>query len=342
MLKMEFLSQEQFEEMLSNQPSVEVVELWRLEIEEWEKNKITLGELQVDTNSVINCGKYTFPKCSDFIYYPWRNTLVIGLGKSVYRELVTVRNKYKINREEQETLYKKCVGIVGLSVGFQVVKAMVMSNLVGRIKIADFDIVEISNLNRLDAGIFGLGKEKVELVYRWIKEQNPYIDIDIYESGINNTIINEFFEEYQKIDVLIDECDSLNVKIKLRERARHYKVPVVMHTSDRGMLDIENYREDEREFKYSFLKYSELSEEQIFANAGSIIAEVCDLKSASERSVYSFKNIGLSLRSWPQLAEDVVSGGGNVATVVRLLLLNNRIASQRVLLNPENFLEEIS
>jgi hypothetical protein len=90
------------------------------------------------------------------------------------------------------------------------------------------------------------------------------------------------------------------------------------------------------------LKYSELSEEQIFANAGSIIAEVCDLKSASERSVYSFKNIGLSLRSWPQLAEDVVSGGGNVATVVRLLLLNNRIASQRVLLNPENFLEEIS
>jgi molybdopterin/thiamine biosynthesis adenylyltransferase len=217
-----------------------------------------------------------------------------------------------------------------------------MSNLVGRIKIADFDNIEISNLNRLDFGIFGVGFEKTELVYRWIKEQNPYIEIDVYPSGIDEKSINDFIEESQKIDVLIDECDSLKIKVKLRERARYFRVPVVMHTSDRGMLDVENYLEDESEFSYSLLKYTELSDEQIAANAGKIIAEVCDLKNASQRSIFSFQNIGSTLKSWPQLAEDVVSGGGNVATVVRLLLLGVRISSQRVLLNPENYLEEIS
>jgi hypothetical protein len=49
-------------------------------------------------------------------------------------------------------------------------------------------------------------------------------------------------------DVIVDECDGLEMKLALREHARAARRPVVMATSHRGMLDVERFdREPGRE-----------------------------------------------------------------------------------------------
>ena len=41
--------------------------------------------------------------------------------------------------------------------------------------------------------------------------------------------------------MVVDECDDLEMKVRLREHARAAGRPVVMATSHRGMLDVERF-----------------------------------------------------------------------------------------------------
>jgi len=43
------------------------------------------------------------------------------------------------------------------------------------------------------------------------------------------------------LDLLVEECDSLDVKFLVREAARDRCIPVLMETSDRGVLDVERF-----------------------------------------------------------------------------------------------------
>jgi len=40
---------------------------------------------------------------------------------------------------------------------------------------------------------------------------------------------------------VIEECDSLDMKFLVREAARDRQIPVIMETSDRGVLDVERF-----------------------------------------------------------------------------------------------------
>jgi molybdopterin/thiamine biosynthesis adenylyltransferase len=341
MQRIEFISSERFSDIIQTNPSLKVLDLWKNERLEWEKNAMTLGDFPLSQYNSVQIENYQFPDSATLIYYPWVNSVIISFGEVIFKSLVTVRNRNKITSSEQIELFTKTISVVGLSVGFQVVKAVVMSNLCGRIRIADFDDIEITNLNRLDSGLLQVGMTKTEAAYRWIMEQNPFLQVDVFENGITNENLSDFLNtENGRVDVLIDECDNLLAKIQMRSVAKSLQIPVIMHTSDRGMLDIENFKLEDSEFKFSFLKYADLSENDILKEAPLIIADICDLENASDRSKFSFSQIGKTLRSWPQLSEDVVSGGGNVASAVRLILLGRRIKSQRIFLNPEKYLEE--
>jgi hypothetical protein len=56
-----------------------------------------------------------------------------------------------------------------------------------------------------------------------------------------NSRVDAFLVEGGPADLLVEECDSLDIKLLLRERARAHRIPVVMETSDRGMLDVERH-----------------------------------------------------------------------------------------------------
>ncbi len=61
-----------------------------------------------------------------WVYYPWNNNLVHILDEQEFVKLRTNRNCNKITSAEQETLRKKKIGIIGLSVGQSIALTLAM------------------------------------------------------------------------------------------------------------------------------------------------------------------------------------------------------------------------
>ena len=137
-------------------------------------------------------------------FYPWSGRLVHVLPREESRFVRTDRNRNKITREEQQVLLGKRVAVIGLSVGNSAALTAAMEGVGGRFRLADFDRLGLSNLNRLRAGVHDLGVEKTVLCARQLFELDPYLDVEIWRA-----------------------C--------LREQARERGIPVLMDTNDRGL-----------------------------------------------------------------------------------------------------------
>ena len=82
------------------------------------------------------------------------------LSENDFIKIRTNRNQLKITPQEQQLLQQKTIGIIGLSVGQSVALTMVMERMCGKIKLADFDELDLSNLNRLRSGLHNIGVKK--------------------------------------------------------------------------------------------------------------------------------------------------------------------------------------
>ncbi len=268
----------------------------------------------------------------NWVFYPWKNTLVHILPEEEFVRVRTLRNNYKITPSEQAELGGKKVGIVGLSVGQSIALAMALERSCGEMRLADFDTLELSNLNRLKAGVTSLGVEKVVIAAREIAEIDPYLKVTLFREGINEGNIGEFLNGNGKLDILVDECDSLDVKVLLREQAKLARIPVMMDTSDRGMLDIERFdSEPERPIFHGLLEGITKAELANLSNKErvAIVLKITGLETLSLRMKASLLEIGSSITSWPQLASGVFLGGASVAHVGRRLLLGDQVPSGR-------------
>ena len=126
----------------------------------------------------------------NWVYYPWKYALVHLLPEEEFIRVRTLRNNYKITPQEQKELAKKKVGIVGLSVGQSIALAMALERSCGEMRLADFDHLELSNLNRLKAGVTSLGVEKIVIAAREIAEIDPYLKLTLFRDGITEENID--------------------------------------------------------------------------------------------------------------------------------------------------------
>jgi molybdopterin/thiamine biosynthesis adenylyltransferase len=269
-----------------------------------------------------------------WILYPWRKSIVRVLDEEDFVFLRTIRNRDKITEHEQERLLNKTIGIVGLSVGYSVLMSIALERVAGTIRIADFDTLDLSNLNRIFHSIFDLESNKAIIAKRKILELDPYLKIEIYSDGITSDNINHFFNNDQgKLDLVVDECDNGLIKLMIREQARINEIPVVMETSDRSVLDIERYDLDA---KYPFLHGMLDDVDKNISTSRDILMRCIDFSKISERGRLSMSKVGSELRSWPQLGSDVVIGGGSACAAVRKILLGQSLNSQRIYFDIES------
>ncbi|HEU0052633.1 MAG TPA: ThiF family adenylyltransferase, partial [Longimicrobium sp.] len=109
-----------------------------------------------------------------WVFFPWSGRLVHLLPPAELAELRLDRNRHKVTADEQARLAGFHVGIVGLSSGNAVALALALEGAAGHLKLADFDALSLSDLNRVRAGVHDLGTPKVALAARQIYEVNPY------------------------------------------------------------------------------------------------------------------------------------------------------------------------
>lgn len=260
-----------------------------------------------------------------WIYYPWSERLLHVVAEDEFIELRTSRNQYKITPAEQQDLSARAIGIIGLSVGHSVALSIASERTCGKLKLADFDTIELSNLNRIRTGLHNIGINKCIVTAREIAEIDPFLTIECFPEGINKENLDGFLLDGGKLDILVDECDDIALKISCRIRAAQLAIPVVMETSDRGMLDVERFdNEPERPIFHGLLKgiplekFEQASEEDRLP----LVLRIVNVINASTRGKASLVEIGQSISTWPQLASAVNLGGGVVTDVCRRILLN--------------------
>jgi len=178
-----------------------------------------------------------------WVHFPWRHTLVRFLPQPLHQELRTARNRGWIEADEQQAFSDLCVGIVGLSVGSSMALTLAQEGGPRHMKLADFDTVAGSNLNRVRCTFPDLGLPKVVLVARQIYELDPFADLVLFPEGISIDNLQSFFDESPALGALVDECDDPITKIRLRLEARKRRIPVLMATDmgDDVVLDVERY-----------------------------------------------------------------------------------------------------
>ena len=187
-------------------------------------------------------------------------------------------------------------------------------------------------MNRLEAGVHDLGLRKTVLLSRQLSEINPYVDLTLWHEGISPESLDAFLLDAPRPSLLIDECDDMRMKLLLRERARTLRVPVLMETSDRGMLDVERFDlESERPILHgltgnvSSSTIRDLPDDDRLA----LVLSIVGAESISTRAAASLLEIKQTLSTWPQLASDVILGGAVMTVAVRRLLLGQCLTSGR-------------
>lgn len=266
---------------------------------------------------------------SRWIFYPWRRTVICVLGPRGFRALRLDRNRNNITADEQHTLSALSIGVAGLSVGHIIAHTLATQGLCGRLHLADFDDLELSNLNRVPATVFDLGLNKAVIAARRIAEIDPYLPVTVFDAGLTADTVDDFVDG---LDIVVEECDSLDMKAILRIAARDRRIPVLMATSDRGIVDVERFdHEPQRPILHGLLGQLDIGLLPGMSNRDKIphILRHLEAERLSPRTAASLIEIDRSLSTWPQLASEVSIGASAVAEAVRRIGLGEELKSGR-------------
>ncbi|MFG1929277.1 Rv1355c family protein [Mycobacterium sp. NPDC048908] len=277
-----------------------------------------------------------------WVYYPWRRTVVSVLGPRGFRLVRLDRNRNLITTDELDRLNWLHIGVVGLSVGHAVAYNLAAQGLCGQLRLTDFDDVELSNLNRVPATVFDLGVNKAVVCARRIAELDPYLPVTVMPAGITATTVGDFLDD---LDILIEECDSLDAKVLVREHARARHLPVLMATSDRGLLDVERFDLDpKRPIMHGLIGDLDATRLAGLSNRDKLpyALRMTDATQVSPRMAASLVEVGKTLSTWPQLSSEVALNVAVVAEAVRRIGLHERLPSGRVRIDTAAALDSLA
>jgi tRNA A37 threonylcarbamoyladenosine dehydratase len=280
-----------------------------------------LFESRNPTNSIqFATGKDSYSAC--WVYFPWRKVAVRTLRKTDYRDVRTNRNQHLISKKDQQLLLGKRIAIAGLSVGASIATTMVLEGCGASFHLADFDVLGLSNLNRLWGSVCDLGVNKARLAGQTLLELDPYLEVTTFEDGVTEANLAEFLSG---VDVLIEECDSLQMKVRLREQAKKLGIPVIMQTSEGGFLDVERFDVD-RDLPIFHGRLDGVSSEQLTnlrtREKVPYVMAILGLNEISAEFAASLIEVESSLKTWPQRGSAVVAGAAMATVAARTLLLD--------------------
>lgn len=146
------------------------------------------------------------------------------------------RTQILIGSENLEKLTHKKVIVFGVGgVGSYVVEALVRMNI-GHLTIVDFDIVDITNLNRQLIALHStIGKKKVDVCLERIKDINPSIEVEALDLFIDKETIKQI--DFTKYDYVIDAIDNVTGKLLIVEKCQTLNIPLISSLGTANKLD---------------------------------------------------------------------------------------------------------
>ncbi len=118
-----------------------------------------------------------------------------------------------------ERIKKSTVGIAGLG-GLGSAVAIALARMgIGRLILADFDMVEPSNLNRQQYCIEQMGMAKTDAMVQILGSINPYIEVETHQLVLDRNNIAKIFDA---ADVIVECFDSAKAKAMLIQTAAEF------------------------------------------------------------------------------------------------------------------------
>ena len=146
------------------------------------------------------------------------------------------RTELLIGKNNIQKLANSKVIVYGIGgVGSFVVEGLVRAG-VENIILVDNDVIVSSNLNRqIHATISNIGKLKVDCMKERILSINPKVNVETYipqdiENG-EETLIDD------TIDYVVDAVDTITTKLKLIQRAKDKRIPIISCMGTGNKLD---------------------------------------------------------------------------------------------------------
>ena len=95
----------------------------------------------------------------------------------------------------------------------------------------------------MNAKLSDVGMNKTVVSAREVWELDPFAELHVWDSGVNKENLEDFILGEPKIDIFIDEMDSLSLKAMARFICKKARIPVLMATDngDEVLLDIERF-----------------------------------------------------------------------------------------------------
>ena len=146
------------------------------------------------------------------------------------------RTELLLGRDKLVKLQDAHILVAGLGgVGSYVAELLCRAG-VGKITIADSDIVQISNINRqIPALTSTIGLKKTEIVSARLKDINPKVIIEIYEKYLDENTISELLNK--NYDYVVDAIDTLTPKISLISECVSKGVRLISSMGSAGKID---------------------------------------------------------------------------------------------------------
>lgn len=258
-------------------------------------------------------------------------------------ETTTARNKQLINYDEQVLLKNSTVAFFGLSVGSHAAVTWMMLSRANKIKISDPDTIDASNLNRLRTGWKNIGAFKTDIIKQELIDINP--DIETYDfKSKDETIVNQIITENPLPCCIVDEIDDFKTKILLRKLAKKLKLPLISaaDVGDNVMIDVERYDLNPQPQLFlgkipniENLDFSKLTNDE----KNKLIINHIGFDLYSEKMIESIYSIKGSIPTWPQLGSTATIAGGIIATLIKKIILNEKVPSGRYLLSIDKLFE---
>jgi tRNA A37 threonylcarbamoyladenosine dehydratase len=147
------------------------------------------------------------------------------------------RTKLLIGEEKFNKIKNSHICIFGLGgVGGYLTESLVRSGI-GEITIIDFDVVDITNLNRqIIATNKTIGMLKVDATEERMLSINENLKINKYPEKITRENINIFFEN-KNYDYVVDVIDLVSSKISLIKYCKENDIPIISSMGAGNKLD---------------------------------------------------------------------------------------------------------
>jgi tRNA A37 threonylcarbamoyladenosine dehydratase len=137
-----------------------------------------------------------------------------------------IRTELLLGKEGMIKLKNSTVAVFGIGgVGSFACEALVRSGL-GKIILVDYDIIDISNINRqIHATSSTVGLPKVEVMKKRLLEINPELDIEVCQEKYNDETREKLIST--NYDYVIDAIDMITSKIDLITTCKEKNIPII-------------------------------------------------------------------------------------------------------------------